>query len=120
MLSFRDYLVISCSVPHTVEVERADKRRLNCHLCVWQLLYWKMASELVSLKSLPSGRQAMAIQRSQQEAKQGVIQRVLNAGNSAKPVWKVLGLSIVCDIDPVAIVTENSSGLRISKSASLV
>lgn len=43
---------------------------------------------------------------------QGVIQRVLNAGNSAKPVWKVLELSIVCDIDLVAIVRDKQQWLK--------
>lgn len=48
----------------------------------------------------------------------GLIQRVLNAGNSAKPVWKVLALSIVCDIDLVAIVRDKQQWLK-NKQVSL-
>lgn len=42
----------------------------------------------------------------------GLIQRVLNAGNSAKSVWKVLVLSIVCDIDLVAMVRDKQQWLK--------
>ena len=48
----------------------------------------------------------------------GLIQRVLNAGNSAKPVWKVLVLSIVCDIDLVAMVRDKQQWLK-NKQVSL-